>query len=135
MDGVPLRSCRQFVMDTVVLSATNLKETDKNIELKIEQLLVKRVEKLVAECASSRYCYDKQPVKPLVRIKVDYTNFETVNENRFAQKMMDKVANPRNVLQFFKLLSSHIYIIFFVSKHLLNIKFNKKKRGQAQRRH
>ncbi len=102
LDPIPLRSVRQFMMDTVVLKDTNLNETDKNIELKIEQLLIKKVDKLIEECEKSRFCYDKQPVKPLIRIKVDYSNFETINENRFAQKMLQKVANPRNVLQFFK---------------------------------
>ena len=102
LDPIPLRSVRQFMMDNVVLSDTNLKETDKNIEAKIEQILLKRVDKLVEECAKNRFCYDKQPTKPLIRIKVDYTNFETINEMRFAQKIMQKVANPKNVLQFYK---------------------------------
>ncbi len=102
LDPIPLRSVRQFVMDTVVLSDTNLKENDKNIEAKIEQLLIKKIDKIVEECAKSRYCYDKQPVKPLVRLKVDFTNFEPINENRFAQKMIQKIANPRTVLQFYK---------------------------------
>ena len=100
LDPIPLRSVRQFLMDSVVLSETSLKETDKNIEIKIEQLLMKKVDKLVEDCAKNRYCYEKQPVKPLIRIKVDYTNFEPINENRFAQKMIEKVANPRNILQF-----------------------------------
>lgn len=102
LEPVPLRSVRQFVMDSVVLSETGLKETDKNIEIKIEQLLVKKVDKIIDDCKKNRYCYEKQPEKPLIRLKVDYTNFEPINEIRFAQKMSGKVANPRNVIQFYK---------------------------------
>jgi double-strand break repair protein MRE11 len=102
LNPIPLRSVRQFVMDTVVLGDTNLRETDKNVEAKIEQLLIKKVDKIVEECAKSRYAYEKQPARPLVRLKVDFTNFEPINENRFAQKMIQKIANPRNVLQFYK---------------------------------
>jgi len=99
---IPLRTVRQFVMDTVVLSSTNLVATDKHIEAKIEQFLIKKIDKIVEECKRNRYLDSKQPMKPLIRLKVDYTDFETINENRFAQKMLDKVANPRNVLQFYK---------------------------------
>ena len=102
MEPIPLRSVRQFVMDTIVLSEQGLNETDKHIEAKIEQLLTKKVDKLIESCHKNRYVCDKQPVKPLIRLKCDYTNFDSINENRFAQKFIDKVANPRNILQFYK---------------------------------
>lgn len=102
LEPVPLRSVRQFMMTNVSLNDSNLNPTDKNIELKIEQYLTKKVLSLIDECQKNRYCYEKQPIKPLIRIKCDYTDFEPINEIRFAQKMIDKVANPRNILQFYK---------------------------------
>lgn len=102
MEQIPLRSCRQFVMDHVVLANEGLNEADKNIDSKVEKLLASKVDKMVEHCHMNRYFYDKQPMKPLVRLKCDYTNFETINENRFAQKFIDKVANPRNILMFHK---------------------------------
>ena len=102
LSPIPLRTVRPFCMDTIVLSEHNLNQTDKNIEVKIEQILVKKVEKMIEECEKNSHYCEKQPKKPLIRLKVDYTDFETVNENRFAQKMLDKVANPRNILQFIK---------------------------------
>lgn len=102
LEPIPLRSVRQFMLDTVVLGDFNLNPTDKNIEIRIEQILAKKVDKMIEECNKNRYYYEKQPTKPLIRIKVDYSDFEPINENRFAQKMIQKVANPRNILQFFK---------------------------------
>ncbi len=104
LDAVPLRSCRPFIMDSLILSEFgHLKETDKNIEAKIEMVLMKKIDKMIEECAKNRtYCYEKQPTKPLIRLKVDYTNFEPINENRFAQKVLQKVANPRNIFQFYR---------------------------------
>jgi double-strand break repair protein MRE11 len=102
LEAIPLRSVRQFLIDEIVLGEQQLQITDKNIELRIEQLLSKRVEKMIEECRKTRYCYDKQPTKPLIRLKVDYTGFEPINEIRFAQKFIQKVANPRNILQFYK---------------------------------
>ncbi len=86
LDKIPLRSVRQFVMDSIVLSDQNLIETDKNIEQKIEQLLTKKVDKMVETCHKNRYFYEKQPLKPLIRLKCDYTNFDSINENRFLEK-------------------------------------------------
>ena len=102
MEQIPLRSCRQFVMDHVVLANEGLKDTDKNIDKRIEQVLTSKVEDMVKWCHLNRYHYERQPMKPLVRIKCDHTGFDTINENRFAQKFINKVANPRNILQFYK---------------------------------
>jgi double-strand break repair protein MRE11 len=99
---VPLRTVRPFALDTLVLNDHNLSHTDKNIEVKIEQILIKKVDQMIAECEKNSYFCEKRPKKPLIRLKVDYTDFETINENRFAQKMLSKVANPRNILQFIK---------------------------------
>ena len=33
---------------------------------------------------------------------MDYTDYEPISETRFAQKFLDKVANPKNVLHFHK---------------------------------
>ena len=43
---------------------------------------------------------NEKKLKPLIRLKVDYTDFDLINEARFAQKFIDKVANPRNILSF-----------------------------------
>ncbi|GJP31646.1 hypothetical protein CLOM_g14710 [Closterium sp. NIES-68] len=39
---------------------------------------------------------------PLVRIRVDYTGFSTINSQRFGQQFVGKVANPHDMLMFFK---------------------------------
>ena len=102
LEPIPLRSVRQFTMENVILTDSNLIPTDKNIEMKIEKYLATKVEKIIEDCNRTRYCYEKQPVKPLIRLKVDYTDYETINEIRFAQRFADKVANPRNILLFYK---------------------------------
>lgn len=50
---------------------------------------------------------NEQKLKPLIRLKVDYTDFDMINEARFAQKFVDTVANPRNILQF------HRYVVVY----------------------
>lgn len=50
LEPVPLRSVRQFKMGHIVLSDCSISVTDKNLEAKIEQILAKKVLKLVEEC-------------------------------------------------------------------------------------
>jgi double-strand break repair protein MRE11 len=39
---------------------------------------------------------------PLVRLRVDYTGFSTINSQRFGQKFVSRVANPHDMLLFHK---------------------------------
>ena len=50
LEPIPLRSVRQFKMANLVLSDTSINAGDRNIENKIEQLLAKKVIKMVEEC-------------------------------------------------------------------------------------
>ncbi|KAF5176927.1 Double-strand break repair protein [Thalictrum thalictroides] len=46
---------------------------------------------------------DRSDVRlPLIRIKVDYSGFMTINPQRFGQKYVGKVANPQDILIFSK---------------------------------
>lgn len=42
------------------------------------------------------------PPLPLIRLRVDYTGFSTINSQRFGQKFVSKVANPHDVLHWHK---------------------------------
>lgn len=107
MDFIPLRTTRQFIVDHIILSEELTVRIDKNIETKIEQCLINKVEKMLDECRETRFGNEKQPLKPLVRLKVDYTGFDLINENRFAQKFLGKVANPKSILQFYRHTNSN----------------------------
>lgn len=105
LEPQPLRTVRPFMMDTVVLGELkDIRDTDKNAEIKLETFLTRRIDRIIDECNKNRYYCEKQPNKPLVRIKIDFTgtNFEPINEIRFAQKMVAKLANPKNIFQSYK---------------------------------
>ena len=55
---------------------------------------------MINEAISNRI--SENQLKPLIRLKVDYTDYDLINEARFAQKFVDKVANPRNILSFYR---------------------------------
>jgi double-strand break repair protein MRE11 len=39
-----------------------------------------------------------EEVLPLIRLRVDYTGFSTLNSQRFGQRFVGKVANPHDIL-------------------------------------
>jgi len=109
---IPLRSVRPFVMEELVLSTVDALEPDANEEDKLavlEEVLEEKVGALVEE-AKARYrernprARDKEVRKllPLVRLRVEHTGFTPINLQRFAAKFVDKVANPNELISFFR---------------------------------
>jgi double-strand break repair protein MRE11 len=43
-----------------------------------------------------------EPMLPLIRLRVDYTGFSTINVQRFGQKYVGRVANPHDILLWHK---------------------------------
>lgn len=52
---------------------------------------------MVAEAIRGR-SGGRSAMLPLVRLRVDYTGFSTINAQRFGQKFVGKVANPHDIL-------------------------------------
>lgn len=70
----------------------------------ITTALERMVRELIAEARApyERRGEDEVPL-PLIRLRVDYGGgFSTINAQRFGQKFVGKVANPNDLLQFFK---------------------------------
>nr|WJN24888.1 double-stranded break repair protein [Pseudozyma thailandica] len=101
---IPLQTVRPFVMDDMVLSE-ELEEAGLGSERSdIIKLLRRRVEGLIKRAKQEfeeRWPGKEMPL-PLVRLRVEYTNQEISNPQRFGQEFAGKVANPKEVLQFTK---------------------------------
>lgn len=96
---IPLNSVRPFEYTEVVLK--DEPDIDANDQNSILEYLDKVVRNLIDK--SSQKAINKAELKlPLVRIKVDYSGFMTINPQRFGQKYVGKVANPQDILIFSK---------------------------------
>ncbi|KAL8516877.1 hypothetical protein ACS0TY_015218 [Phlomoides rotata] len=96
---IPLTSVRPFEYTEVVLK--DEPDIDSNDQNSILEHLDKVVRDLIAR--ASQKAVKKSELKlPLVRIKVDYSGFMTINPQRFGQKYVGKVANPQDILIFSK---------------------------------
>ncbi|KAI8557735.1 hypothetical protein RHMOL_Rhmol04G0032800 [Rhododendron molle] len=82
----------------VLKDETDIDPNDQNSMLEhLDKVVRNMIDK------ASQNCSNKSDVKlPLVRIKVDYSGFMTINPQRFGQKYVGKVANPQDILIFSK---------------------------------
>ncbi|KAM7250975.1 hypothetical protein ACFE04_022858 [Oxalis oulophora] len=88
---IPLTTVRPFEYAEVILQDTD--DIDPNDQNSILQLIEK---------SSKKVANRTEQKLPLVRIKVDYSGFMTINPQRFGQKYVGKVANPQDILIFSK---------------------------------
>ncbi|KAF3323760.1 double-strand break repair protein MRE11 [Carex littledalei] len=96
---IPLKSVRPFEYAEVVLK--DEADVDPNDQGSVLEYLDTIVRALIEK--GSRSIPSRSELKlPLVRIKVDYSGFSTINPQRFGQKYVGKVANPQDILIFSK---------------------------------
>ncbi|KAI8622463.1 Metallo-dependent phosphatase-like protein [Chytriomyces sp. MP71] len=105
LEKVALKSVRPFVMDDIVLAdCAGLRRAD---DKSVDAVLADKVEKMIETArnvwleAHPGASEDEFP-KPLIRLRVDYSNFTTLNPSRFGQRFVDRVANVKEILYFFR---------------------------------
>ncbi|KAL7672567.1 hypothetical protein ACOME3_007452 [Neoechinorhynchus agilis] len=101
MEPLALKTVRQFFMETIH-EPTLPKYDDGRIDsVKLEKVLTKKVDGLIEDAQLTRSGHCKQPLKPLVRIRLecDYDDAE-IHSSRFGQRYVDKVANPKTMISF-----------------------------------
>ena len=93
-----LQTVRSFVMEDIVLWEELGAEAGATTSAaQVEDLLTARVEAILAEASAVQH--PQAPQLPLVRLRVDYSgDFQPPNTQRFGQRFIDRLANPRDLL-------------------------------------
>jgi double-strand break repair protein MRE11 len=111
LEPITLKTVRPFVMDDIdlddAIEAAQVKIDEKQ---GVAKVLKKKIHELIARAEREWQEKNKDiPVKdrpekmlPLVRLRVAHTRHDIGNIVRFGQDFVDKVANPRDLLQFHK---------------------------------
>ncbi|XP_061199720.1 double-strand break repair protein MRE11 isoform X1 [Neopsephotus bourkii] len=105
MHKIPLETVRTFYMDDIVLADhPDLFNPDNpKVTQAIQAFCMEKVEMMLDNAERERLGNPRQPAKPLIRLRVDYAGgFEPFNIHRFSQKYMDRVANPKDIIHFFR---------------------------------
>lgn len=95
IEKIPLTTVRPFKYDEVVLSDLGL---DRSRPEAVEERLAQLVNEMIDEVNESK----ETDMQPLIRLKVEYSGFESFNTQRFGQQFVKKVANPKDILIFFR---------------------------------
>eukprot|EP00039_Didymoeca_costata_P004820 m.76395 g.76395 ORF g.76395 m.76395 type:complete len:633 (+) comp12554_c0_seq1:227-2125(+) len=110
MEKLPLRTVRPFYIDEVCLEDEDLDPTKPQT---VETFLKQKVQEMIDD-ANRDYEERKkdepelQKMLPLIRLKVEYTGFDLPNVQRLiGQKFVNKVANPKEILNFYKRRVAH----------------------------
>uniref|UniRef100_A0A663ENJ1 Double-strand break repair protein n=1 Tax=Aquila chrysaetos chrysaetos TaxID=223781 RepID=A0A663ENJ1_AQUCH len=105
MQKIALETVRTFHMEDIVLADhPDLFNPDNpKVTQAIQAFCMEKVELMLDNAERQRLGNPRQPEKPLIRLRVDYAGgFEPFNVHRFSQKYMDRVANPKDIIYFFR---------------------------------
>ncbi|XP_060016218.1 double-strand break repair protein MRE11 isoform X5 [Lagenorhynchus albirostris] len=105
MQKIPLRTVRQFFMEDVVLAdhPDIFNPDNPKVTQAIQSFCLEKIEEMLENAERERLGNSRQPEKPLIRLRVDYSGgFEPFSVLRFSQKFVDRVANPKDVIHFFR---------------------------------
>ncbi|KFU83544.1 Double-strand break repair protein MRE11, partial [Chaetura pelagica] len=105
MQKIALETVRTFHMEDIVLADhPDLFNPDNpKVTQAIQGFCMEKVELMLDNAERERLGNPRQPEKPLIRLRVDYTGgFEPFSVHRFSQKYMDRVANPKDIIHFFR---------------------------------
>ncbi|XP_041089055.1 double-strand break repair protein MRE11 [Polyodon spathula] len=105
LQKIALQTVRQFFIEDLVLGDhTDLFNPDNpKVTQKIEAFCIEKIESMLDIAERERLGNSLQPEKPLIRLRVDYSGgFEPFNALRFSQKFVDRVANPKDIVHFFR---------------------------------
>ncbi|XP_056184128.1 double-strand break repair protein MRE11 [Falco biarmicus] len=105
MQKIALETVRTFHTEDIVLADhPDLFNPDNpKVTQAIQAFCMEKVELILDNAERERLGNPRQPEKPLIRLRVDYAGgFEPFSVHRFSQKYMDRVANPKDIIHFFR---------------------------------
>ncbi|XP_047546848.1 double-strand break repair protein MRE11 isoform X2 [Lutra lutra] len=105
MQKIPLHTVRQFFMEDIVLAdhPDIFNPDNPKVTQAIQSFCLEKIKEMLENAERERLGNSGQPEKPIIRLRVDYSGgFEPFSVLRFSQKFVDRVANPKDVIHFFR---------------------------------
>ncbi|XP_062983203.1 double-strand break repair protein MRE11 [Elgaria multicarinata webbii] len=105
MQKIPLQTVRPFYIEDIVLAdhPDIFNHDNPKVTQAIQAFCMEKVETMLDNSERERLGNPRQPEKPLIRLRVDYSGgFEPFSAVRFSQKYMDRIANPKDIIHFFR---------------------------------
>lgn len=103
MEKIELKTVRPFEIRDIVLQ--DEPEVTPEDTKGVEAFLAGQVEELLKKCDQEHAARPGATKKrtPLIRLRVEYSGgFQSFNAQRFGQQFVDRVANPKDLLHFYR---------------------------------
>jgi len=107
LESVPLQTMRPFKCKEVILAEFE-EEYDLRTDEALMDFLSSQIEDMLDELKADNPTVglteqaENRHNFPIIRLRVDHTGYSTCNPQRFGQRFVDRVANPSDLLQFFR---------------------------------
>ena len=101
INAIKLQNVRPFVFDHLELNKIAPRLDPRDIKL-IEDYLIQRIEKLLAQIEEDRKMKPAELSLPLVRLKIENTGYAVIKSKRPNDHVINKIANLQDFLQFYK---------------------------------
>lgn len=107
MKPIKYEQVRPFLYEDISLANSGIDPTGHKVEEKVNKYLQTKVSEMIDNARSfiksgdnvdDRNFTIKEPMKVLIRLRVDYEGFPLINPQRFGAQFVGKVANPSEIL-------------------------------------
>ncbi|KAK7865582.1 hypothetical protein R5R35_010113 [Gryllus longicercus] len=100
LQPIPLKTVRPFVMDTISLTKSRINLNSRNVSAEVQKYVEEYVDGLIERAANQQTGHEKQPILPLIRLRVEYSSeVQAFNTVRFGEKFHGKIANPDHLIR------------------------------------
>lgn len=97
---IKLNTVRPFLYQTIELKTFGHRINDAS---DIEKLIEEKIVEMLNE---SKSLYPNHPLIPILRLKVESSGYNIIRTNHILSKFSGKIANPNEVIQFYKKLET-----------------------------
>uniref|UniRef100_A0A2I3HZ09 Double-strand break repair protein n=1 Tax=Nomascus leucogenys TaxID=61853 RepID=A0A2I3HZ09_NOMLE len=100
MQKIPLHTVQMLFW---LIIQTFFNPDNPKLNQAIQSFCLAKIEEMLENAKREHLGNSRQPEKPLILLRVDYSGgFEPFNLLRFSQKFVDRVANPKDIIHFFR---------------------------------
>lgn len=134
MIPVKLKTVRPFIFRSVNIDefVVDLRLNEGDTRTKVEKFYCKNVAEMIDESKQKLSGHTKQPIVPLIRLRIVYSDDNhMINTARFGQKYDKKVANPESLLAFKKSIKRGKTAVYNPDEVALKSAYDKKEQQDS----
>jgi double-strand break repair protein MRE11 len=109
VEGIRLKNVRPFLFEDIILADHHIPSNDAAVEKLLQQKvcppaaqMTSEINEMIGRSLPQEFQGDPSMRLPLLRLRVEYSGYPSISPSRFGQKYVGRVANPSDMLYFFR---------------------------------